>query len=220
MTRKNQYGDLLVGYFGFAALILLLRWISQTLLLQLPVPALLALRLLLPLVPAVPALLILRLKNAPLRGYGFSRDQVGRQILTGVGLGAGMGFVLTVLPCLAGLEGFVYQGEAYHNPWYALYELVYFLLSVGLVEEFVFRGFLYRELCRLSSSWFFPALCSSLLFGLTHLVGGSPFQVLTTTLIGLFFCWCSEHLPCCTVLSLSIAHGLHDWLIRVVCSLL
>lgn len=220
MCKKKLLPGVAIGYGGLVLLLFLLRWVSRNLLPTLPVPALLVLRIVFSMMLALPAACVLLWEKAPLSEYGFSREKPLRQILTGIAIGLFMSLILTLLPCLLGLGSMVYQGDGYHSLWYAIYELVYFIVAIGFVEEFVFRGFLHKRFSRHTLSWFFPAFFSSVLFGLVHLVNGSPVQVITTTCIGLFFCWCSDHIPGCTILSLAIAHGLHDWLIRVICSIL
>ena len=131
-------------------------------------------------------------------------ERLGRQVLTGLALGCVMGLSLNFL----GPEtGYSSGGEA-------LYRLVYYLIAVGLTEEFVYRGFFYERLKEICLSDWAPALVSSGLFALGHLFVGK--LGLGQFMIGLFFCWCREKLPHCSILSLVIAHGLHDWLIRLL----
>ena len=131
-------------------------------------------------------------------------ERLGRQVLTGLALGFVMGLSLNFL----GPE------TRYSSEGEALYRLVYYLIAVGLSEEFVYRGFFYERLKEICLSDWAPALVSSGLFALGHFFVGK--FGLGQFMIGLFFCWCREKLPHCSLLSLVIAHGLHDWLIRLL----
>ena len=128
--------------------------------------------------------------------------KLGRQVLTGFVLGCVMGISLN----------FIGPKTGYSSGGEAAYRLVYYLIAVGLTEEFVYRGFFYERLKEICLSDWAPALVSSGLFALGHLFVGK-FGI-GQFVIGLFFCWCREKLPHCSLLSLIIAHGLHDWLIR------
>lgn len=90
---------------------------------------------------------------------------------------------------------------------------VFYLTSVGAVEEYIFRGFLVKRLEKLISSQWAVIGISSLFFGLFHVMSGDVLQILITGLIGAFYCLCHKKLPHCSLLSLVIAHGLYDWLI-------
>lgn len=161
----------------------------------------------------LPLILLLR-SNPVWADYGITGAHLPRQIGVGIGIGLGMGTVLTLLPMVLGLKQLVYTGSGFASPGQALGRLAYFLLVIGFVEEFIFRGFLYGKLKQVCLGNGTAILISSALFGVYHFTGLNFTQVLTTGLIGAFFCICREKVPGCTLLSLVIAHGLHDWLIR------
>lgn len=163
----------------------------------------------------IPLVLMLRAK-VDLYEYGITEQHLPRQIGIGILIGLGMGCVLSLLPMALGLKQLVYTGTGYQSTGEALGQLIYYIFVIGVVEEFIFRGFAYHHLKELCLSDLTPIVISSLLFGLYHL---NILQLLTTGLIGAFFCVCRERIPSCTLLSLAIAHGLHDWLIRVFASI-
>lgn len=162
----------------------------------------------------VPLILMLRSKT-DLSDYGITTQHLPQQISTGILIGLGMGCVLSLLPMALGLKQLVYTGSGYHSASEALVRLAYYVFVIGVVEEFIFRGFAYHHLKEVCLSDLMPILLSSALFGLLHFTGLNFTQILTTGLIGAFFCICREKIPNCTLLSLAIAHGLHDWLIRI-----
>lgn len=165
---------------------------------------------------ALPPLLLMLASKDSFSEYGITLSHLSRQILLGILIGLGMASVLTLLPMSLGLEKLIYTGKTYSTVREAIVQLVYYIFCVGLVEEFIFRGFLYHKLKEICLSDAAPIVVSSLIFGLFHLTGINITQVLMTGLIGVFFCLCRERIPGCTILSLAIAHGIHDWLIRVL----
>ena len=164
-------------------------------------------------------LLIMLLGKDDLADYGITRQQVGQQLKVGVSIALCMSCVLVLLPMVLGGKYLVYGGEGYQSKESAIGGFVYFLLVVGLVEEFIFRGFLYGKLKEICQSDEAPIVISSLVFGLFHFSGGNFMQVIMASAIGAVYCWCMDNIPNCSLLSLIIAHGMHDWLIRVLASI-
>ncbi len=75
------------------------------------------------------------------------------------------------------------------------------LVAVSFVDEFVFRGYLFKKLLDCKNKRLFAVVLSSVLFGLFHLINltntAFPFvlmQVGMTTLVGLVFCLFREKL--------------------------
>ena len=168
----------------------------------------------------LPPLMVAASVKDKLSDYGFSQYNLPQQLALGIGIGLGMAGVLTLLPMLLLGKDSVYTGRNYTTVTEAIGGLAYFVLIVGLSEEFIFRGFLYTKLDNDCISDAVPILLTSVLFGLYHFSGVNLMQVLITGLIGAFFCICRKKIPGCTILSLAIAHGIHDWMIRLLASLL
>lgn len=164
-------------------------------------------------------LLIMLLGKDDLDDYGITRQYIGKQVKAGISIALCMTCVLVLLPMILGLKYLVYGGEGYQSIESAIGGFVYFLLAVGLGEEFTFRGFLYGKLKEICRSDMAPIVVSSLVFGLLHFSGGNFIQVIMASVIGAVYCWCMENIPNCSLLSLIIAHGMHDWLIRVLASI-
>ena len=138
---------------------------------------------------------------------GFSKDNKLMQVLMGALVAGGSLTIFIVLPALFGIN-MSYAGNM--DVLAILYQFVYMMLAVALVEEVVFRGYLFKKLLDISGSKWLAILASSALFGLFHIWGGNPWQIVITAAIGLYWCVCREKVKHCTVLSLIIAHALHN----------
>lgn len=147
--------------------------------------------------------------------YGFSKERIGYQVLIGLVIALCMSFVFTVIPHLAGKSDWVNNQHQYQYMWQFIYDFVYFIIAVALVEEFVFRGFLYKKIEILLGSSTGAIVGSSILFGLFHFLGGNITQLIATGIIGAILCICRVKIKNCTLLSLIIAHGVYDALITV-----
>lgn len=216
MIQKNNKLQLLIGMTGTALVFLLWKIAGLFLYKAISPAALQILNVAAILSLSVPPLLVLKLSGEPLSSLGFSRSKLPQQIAVGIVIGLGMAVVLALIPTLLGID----YGAGFESIGEAIWKLLYFVFVVGLTEEFVFRGFLYEKLNDICISDEMPVLLSSALFGLFHLSGFNLMQVLNASLIGAFFCICKKKIPCCSILSLAIAHGIHDWMIRLLASLL
>lgn len=95
--------------------------------------------------------------------------------------------ILTLLPHLFGFGEYVDSGKRYKYLWQFLYEFFYCIFAIGLVEEFVFRGFVYKKVKSISQKDMIAILGSSVLFDIFHLFSGNMIQMLMTVCIGAFF---------------------------------
>lgn len=147
--------------------------------------------------------------------YGFSKEKIGYQVLIGFIIAFCMSFVFTVIPHLAGKSDWVNNQDQYQYMWQFIYDFIYFIFAIALVEEFVFRGFFYTKLEIFLGSSTGAIVGSSILFGLFHFLGGNIMQLVVTGIIGAILCICRVKIKNCTLLSLIIAHGVYDALITV-----
>ncbi len=166
----------------------------------------------------VPALLMHKNKGK-LCDVGFQKSRIAMQIVVGLTIAAIMSLVLTIIPILFGQKDMV-SSTRYSQTWQFVFHFFYTVFGVGLVEEFYFRGYLYKKLLDFKPSKLFTILISSVAFGLFHMFSGNLIQVIITTLIGVFYCVCREKIKHCTLLSLIIAHGVYDSLIVLCVSLM
>lgn len=162
----------------------------------------------------VPAIMM-KQDGTTLSALGFSKQNVWAQVLVGLMIALAMSLVLTVVPILFGLKSMVGSTQ-YVQPW----QFAYKILGVALVEEIVFRGYVFQLLLDIKKSTGLAIIVSSLLFGFIHIIGGNIIQVVMTALIGALFCFCRLRIRNCSLLSLIIAHGVYDGLITLWVGLL
>ncbi len=160
-------------------------------------------------------LIVMLLSKDKLTDYGFRKQKIGSQLISGLLIGAGMSLVLTVIPHLAGFGAYVNNGRNYAYLWQFAYEFIYCTVGVALTEEFVFRGVIYEKIRRIGKSDVTAVIVSSVLFGLFHIFTGNLIQLIITACIGAFFCICRLKIKSCSTLSLIVAHGVYDALITV-----
>ena len=171
------------------------------------------------LIALIPIIVIIVNKDTPVN-YGFCKSKIGIQIVAGVLIGIALSFVLTLIPHLFGFGEFIDSGKRYKYLWQFIYEFLYCIFAVGFVEEFVFRGFVYKKIELISQKNMIAIIGSSVLFGASHLFNGDIIQMLMTTGLGAFFCFCRLKIKNCSTLSLIIGHGVYDALITVWASTL
>lgn len=159
----------------------------------------------------VPGILMLTNKES-LRGFGFTKKELLRQIVIGVLIAGSMSVLLTVIPILLGFKDMV-GSTNYTQFWQFAYQFLYAILGVALAEELIFRGYLFYKLLEVKKSRWFAIIFSSILFGLFHIFSGNPVQMFMTALLGFSYCMCREKIKNCTILSLILAHGIYDALI-------
>ena len=133
---------------------------------------------------------------------------------------AGKEKLLWQIPHLAGFGNFVDNGTRHDKFIEFAIEFIYFVFSVSFVEEFVFRGFIFRRLKNITGNNVISLIVSSVLFGFLHVFHGNIIQVVITTLLGAFWCFCRLKIKNCSLLSVIIAHGIYDFMIGVWASVL
>lgn len=218
--NKKIVTQLIIGFLGAMLGLFGVIAFNQYLLMGLPMGARMVLMIVTYWVIAIIPFSVMLFAWDNLTDYGFVKEKIGAQVLVGILLGVIMSFVLTLLPTLLGMGDWVDNGHHYQYVWQFAYEFLYCIVAVSLVEEFVFRGFIFAKIKRISGSANVAIIISSVLFGLFHLLGGSIIQVIVTGVLGMFFCVCREKIKNCTLLSLILAHGIYDALITVWASVL
>lgn len=217
--KKKELVSLIIGYagsfLGLYGVISFNRFVLMSLPLGLRMVCMIVIYWLTALVPVI----VMLVRKDNLADY-WNNDRIGYQILTGVLIGTAMSLVLTLVPHLAGFGEYVDGGKRYTYLWQFAYEFLYCITAVGLAEEFVFRGFIYNKIKKISGNYIAAVIGSSVLFGIFHLFGGNIVQMIMTAFIGAFFCLCKLKIKNCSLLSLIIAHGIYDALITVWASIL
>lgn len=212
---KKNILALIFGYLGsilgLLGLWLFNRYVLMTLALNTRMVAAIVTYWVIAFVPLV----IMIFSEDKLTDYGFRKEKIHYQILTGILLGLLMSVVFTLLPHLLGYGRYVNAGKNYLHLWQFVYEFIYCILAIGLVEEFVFRGFLYHKAESILGNEIITIIVTSVLFGLFHFIYGNILQLFATSIIGVIFCVFKNKIKYCTTLSLIITHGIYDALITI-----
>ncbi|MGE4453553.1 MAG: CPBP family intramembrane glutamic endopeptidase [Sphaerochaeta sp.] len=204
-------GILLVGIF---CTLLVVFWLNQQVLLQCSLGWRMVLLITSQWLFMIVPLLLMRSNRERIRFFMRSEVKFSNQILSGITIAILLSALFTVLPILLGFKEMV-GSTSYTKVWQFAFDLLYSICAVALVEEFVFRGYLFHKLLEINQSKWFAILFSSILFGLFHSFQGDILQVIVTTFLGMLFCLLRETIKSCTLLSLVITHGLYDWLITL-----
>lgn len=220
MSKKKEWICLIVGFLGAMLGLYGVVAFNQFILMALPLGLRMVSMLLMYWLIALIPIIVTFVNKDKLVDYGFSKSKIGLQIIVGVLIGIAMSFILTLIPHLFGFGEYVDSGKRYKYLWQFIYEFIYCIFAVGFVEEFVFRGFVYEKIKRISQKDVIAIIGSSVLFGVFHLFSGNIVQMLMTACIGAFFCFCRLKVKNCSTLSLIIGHGVYDALITVWASTL
>ena len=213
--QKRTIFHLLIGIIGTVAGLLAVNAFNQHLLMSFPLGTRMVLMICAYWLIAVVPFGIMLFAKDRLCDYGFAKEKIVQQITVGVIVGLCMSVVFTLVPSLFGKNDWVNNGHNYQKWWEFVYEFVYCIAAVGLVEEFVFRGFVFNKIKAFSGSNKVAIAGSSVLFGLFHFLSGNVIQLIMTAFLGVIFCLCREKIKNCTLLSVIIAHGVYDAMITV-----
>jgi len=212
LKTKNLIFQLTLALLGVFVLLFALTLFNQFLLRTFSLPLRMALMIVTQwMLFIVPGILML-VNKEKLQTFGFTSENLPRQIFIGILIALFMSVILSMLPILLGYKDLV-GSTSYTKAWQFTYEFVYRIFGVALVEELIFRGYIFYKLLEINNSKAFAIMISSLLFGLFHIFNGNLLQVLMTAIIGFIYCMLREKIKDCTLLSLIIAHGLYDALI-------
>ena len=215
MSKTKNIAALIISFFASIAILFGVYSFDNYLLMSFPLTARMVLMIVTYwLIAAVSAAALLFCGHR-LADYGCTKEKLPAQIGTGVALGAAMSLVLTVIPHLAGFGDYVSSNKQYTHLWQFIYDFVFCIIAIGLVEELVFRGTIYEYAKRIFGSDIGAVILSSLLFGAFHILRGNIAQIIVTAFIGALFCLFRLKIKNCSLLSLIIAHGIYDALIVV-----
>ena len=220
MSKKKEIISLIIGFVGVVAGLYGVVSFNRFVLMSLPIVIRMVCMILTYwLIALIPAIVMIVNKDK-LTDYGFSKEKIGMQIIVGILIGTVMSVLLTLIPHLIGFGEFVDSGKRYKYLWQFIYEFFYCIFAIGLVEEFVFRGFIFEKIKRVAGKDIIAVIISSVFFGVFHFFSGNLVQIVMTACIGAFFCFCRLKIKNCSTLSLLIGHGVYDALIAVFASAL
>ena len=220
MSKKKEIISLIIGFVGAVAglygVVLFNRFVLMSLPIGIRMVCMIMTYWLIALIPAI----VMVVNKDKLTDYGFSKEKIGMQIIVGILIGTVMSVLLTLIPHLIGFGEFVDSGKRYKYLWQFIYEFFYCIFAIGLVEEFVFRGFIFEKIKCVAGKDIIAVIISSVFFGVFHFFSGNLVQMVMTACIGAFFCFCRLKIKNCSTLSLIIGHGVYDALITVFASAL
>lgn len=220
MRKKKEIISLIIGFVGVVAGLYGVVSFNRFVLMSLPIVIRMVCMILTYwLIALIPAIVMIVNKDK-LTDYGFSKEKIGMQIIVGILIGTVMSVLLTLIPHLIGFGEFVDSGKRYKYLWQFIYEFFYCIFAIGLVEEFVFSGFIFEKIKRVAGKDIIAVIISSVFFGVFHFFSGNLVQMVMTACIGAFFCFCRLKIKNCSTLSLLIGHGVYDALITVFASAL
>ncbi len=219
MGKKKEWICLIVGFLGAMLGLFGVVAFNEFVLMSLPLGLRMISMILVYWLIALGPIIVMIVYKDKLVDY-VKKSKMGLQIIVGFVIGIAMSFILTLIPHLFGVGVYVDSGKRYQYLWQFAYEFCYCILAVGFVEEFVFRGFVYEKIRRISQKHMIAIAGSSILFGAFHMFSGNIVQMIMTAFLGVFFCFCKLKIRNCSILSLSIAHGIYDALITVCASIL
>ena len=137
------------------------------------------------------------------------------QYIIGATIALVLSVVVAIIPALC---GFSLVGNHADFSWFILiHDLLFYLLIIGPVEEFVFRVYLQDAFVSFfqNHKWI-GVVISSFLFGLWHIINGNVIQVLFAFGIGLVFGFAKYKIKDCGYIGVSFGHGLYDFLNTLV----
>ena len=137
------------------------------------------------------------------------------QYLIGLGIALTLSLFIAFIPAWCGHS--LVGVHTNYDIGTLIYAFFFFLLVIGPVEELVFRVY-YQEtfMSFFNKHKWIGVIIASALFGLWHLINGSPLQVLFTFGIGLVFGFAKYFIKQYKYLGLAFTHGLYDFLNIIV----
>ena len=137
------------------------------------------------------------------------------QYLIGLGIALTLSLFIAFIPAWCGHS--LVGVHANYDIGTLIYAFFFFLLVIGPVEELVFRVY-YQEtfMSFFNKHKWIGVIIASALFGLWHLINGSPLQVLFTFGIGLVFGFAKYFIKQYKYLGVAFSHGLYDFLNIIV----
>ncbi|MCL2164261.1 MAG: CPBP family intramembrane metalloprotease [Oscillospiraceae bacterium] len=163
----------------------------------------------------IPIYLLMRRDKEKLRDIGFTRENLSYQIMIGVALGLVTSFALSGITTLVGQREFLFgaSGSIGYIPSLSSFilNLLMTIATNAFVEEVIFRGYLFKKMLDIRESKWLAVVFTAILFGLMHLVNGiGILNIISTTVFGFIYGICRAKLKNSTVLSLTIAHRVHN----------
>lgn len=208
---KKKLGTVLELAIVYVLLLLVVTFSAAFVQLGGTVPVRMALYVAIYIVIAAIVILALVLRKIPLGALGFKKKNISRQLLAAIPIFIVTVSVAVVIPLLLGANKTDVLSFKSSSLQVLIFYLFFDFICVGFGEELAFRGYFYSRIQSLSSIPWLPMVLTAVMFGFWHYpVTQSFLNVAVTSVLGLFYGYCRWKRKNCTVLSLSVAHGLHD----------
>lgn len=220
MNKKKSTAHLIIGFIGAMLGCLGVNMFNNYVLMSLPLIGRMAAMIITYWLIAVVPIILMACNKEKLSEVGFVRENMTAQVVVGIVIALVMSSALTLVPHLMGFGEWADNGNRYQYLWQFIYEFFYCIIAVGAVEEFVFRGYLYKKVKDVFGNEWSAIIISSVMFGLLHIFGGNIIQVFVTMIFGALMCLFRLKIKHCSLLSLIIAHGVYDALITLLASFL
>lgn len=211
--KNKKLIEIIVAVIGVFLMEYGLICFNQYVLMSLPLAARMILMIIMYWIIALVPIIFCVKNKEKLSDIGFRKEKILKQVLIGTGIACVMSIFFTLIPMFIFGKENTYSSSKFKYIWQYVYQFIYLVAGVALTEEFVFRGYLLKNMKDICKNSIVPIITTSLLFGLFHIFNGNIVQVVMTSFIGLIFVICREKIKDCSLLSLVIAHGIYDWLI-------
>lgn len=163
---------------------------------------------------AAGSLVLTKVHRISTKELGFWKERLMRQVLVGIGIFAIVFFVCVYLPAVLGISSYAPLDSVQD----VIVESLLNIFVISVSEELAFRGFLYARIVQLSNNKRLAVFLTALMFAAVHIQGFSIgyvrkffFILINGTVWGV----CRAKGKDCSLLSLIIAHGLHNTMIAV-----
>ena len=220
MNRKKDVLFIFIGFFGALAGCFAVIMFNKYIMMSIPLIGRMICMLLTYWLIALVPIVLMCISKEKIDSLKIPKEKIGIQILLGIIGGLLLASAYFLVPFFLGFGSFVDNGRRYSRLFQFAFELLYFTVSVGAVEEIVFRGFIYDKLKKACENEWVAIIISSVLFGLFHTINGNIIQVCLTAIIGFIFCIIRYKVKHFSIISLILMHGIYDFMLTLYSSLL
>jgi membrane protease YdiL (CAAX protease family) len=162
-------------------------------------------------------LILSRIMKNPIHTLGFRKDELIKQVLSGVGVFVAIELVFTIAVFALGDSKYILLPLKETRIGMIIYSIFSAMICAGMGEETLFRGYFMELIRTLTDSDTWAIVAPALMFGLWHFPSGQDFlQVIITALLGAIFGFARVRIKNSSTLSVGIAHGLHDIYILIL----
>lgn len=138
-----------------------------------------------------------------------------KQYLIGICIAVILSLTIALIPAIC---GFSLVGTHEEFSWFKIiYNFLFYIIVIGPVEELIFRVYLQDTFVGFfeKNKWI-GVIIAAFIFGVWHMINGSPMQAAFTFGIGAVFGFCKYLIKNCKYLGLALGHGLYDFLNVIV----